>query len=398
MKRDSFIWTAPKLIRNSTADNSHILRYTVNKKVYRIRSGACINRPDLKPNLVKGVVSKKMWNTLLVEITKMLEREINPMTREQRTQIAESGISLGDLFKSALEQKCKARMSVSYKRDLTNRGQHFLKYISEKDYYDIVPEEFHSGYAHQYLDQYNNHSETYYNNVKRAVAVIFQLGVERNFFKYNPFSEVKLKKQVERKHVPFSSEQIAKLMNLMTEEKEDNLKLVCHLTYFSFLRPGQEVRLLKRGDFTDDFSKIILPGSRTKNRQRKVVNVHSETLKILQERKIESLHPDSNIFTCSQKPLNEYYFNTRWARFKTMDKNMGLDPETDYETIIQEGQSLYSFRHSAAIAFYKKYKDIGSLKRAMSHGSVAVTEKYLRGLGVLTSEYQANVPFWTDSI
>ena len=43
--------------------------------------------------------------------------------------------------------------------------------------------------------------------------------------------------------------------------------------------------------------------------------------------------------------------------------------------------SCHDFRHYFAVSHYRKHRDIYALQKALNHSSIAVTEKYLRGLG-----------------
>ena len=83
--------------------------------------------------------------------------------------------------------------------------------------------------------------------------------------------------------------------------------------------------------------------------------------------KEESNH---NIFTSSIKPPNPDYFKTLWSRFKRVSK------------LIEQDQTLYSFRHSGAIDIFKRTGSITKLQKAMGHSSINVSLTYLRGLEI----------------
>ena len=78
----------------------------------------------------------------------------------------------------------------------------------------------------------------------------------------------------------------------------------------------------------------------------------------------------NNIFTSSTKPTNPDYFKTLWSRFKRISK------------LIEQDQTLYSFRHSGAIDIFKRTGSITKLQKAMGHSSINVSLTYLRGLEV----------------
>jgi integrase len=56
--------------------------------------------------------------------------------------------------------------------------------------------------------------------------------------------------------------------------------------------------------------------------------------------------------------------------------------------LIEEGQTLYSFRHSGAIDIFKRTGSLSKLQKAMGHSTLNISLTYLRGLEIaeLTEE------------
>ncbi|GGC75302.1 hypothetical protein GCM10011387_31280 [Pedobacter quisquiliarum] len=79
----------------------------------------------------------------------------------------------------------------------------------------------------------------------------------------------------------------------------------------------------------------------------------------------------------SVEPYNVSYLNTQWSRAKAKMFNIGL---------IQKDQTIYSFRHTAAVNVYKKTKDLHILQELLQHSNMVVTLNYLRGLGEVNDE------------
>ena len=77
-----------------------------------------------------------------------------------------------------------------------------------------------------------------------------------------------------------------------------------------------------------------------------------------------------NIFTNEEKPFNKDYFKTLWSRYKAQS------------TILEDLQTLYSFRHTGALEIYKRTNNLSILQQAMGHSTLAVTLGYLRGLEI----------------
>ena len=87
-----------------------------------------------------------------------------------------------------------------------------------------------------------------------------------------------------------------------------------------------------------------------------------------------------NIFTNEEKPFNKDYFKTLWSRYKAQSN------------VLEELQTLYSFRHSGAIEIYKRTGSLTTLQSAMGHASLAVTLGYLRGLEEIPSLKLEDMP------
>ena len=52
------------------------------------------------------------------------------------------------------------------------------------------------------------------------------------------------------------------------------------------------------------------------------------------------------------------------------------------KNLLEQDQTLYSFRHSGAIEIYKRTGSLSKLQKAMGHSSLTVSLTYLRGLEV----------------
>ena len=76
--------------------------------------------------------------------------------------------------------------------------------------------------------------------------------------------------------------------------------------------------------------------------------------------------PHHNIFSSKPQPLNQDYFKTLWSRFKRQS------------ILLEQGQTLYSFRHSGAIEIFKRTGSITKLQKAMGHSSINVVSNLLK--------------------
>jgi integrase len=176
-------------------------------------------------------------------------------------------------------------------------------------------------------------------------------------------------------HIPFEPERLKQLLSYL-KSNHYNLYLGCLITYGTFLRPHKEVRLLTVGHFKKDFSEIHLSGDENKGGKVRVVSVADYIREEIVSR-LSGLPEDTNIFSLHRIPHNQYYFNTAWTRVWE-----------NAEMKLKKNETIYSFRHSAAVHVYRKTKDIHIVQQLIGHSDMIVTLKYLRGLGELNIEDQ----------
>ncbi len=211
------------------------------------------------------------------------------------------------------------------------------------------------------LSKYDN--ATSFNTIR---AYIINLCNEATKYGMKPIkvSMIPRRKQVEKLHKPITD--VLKVLNDIKAFNE-NLYVCCLITYGCLLRPHREIRKLKWDNFSHDLSEIYLSGSENKTGRNRAVPVPS----YIKERLIKK-NGNLNIFSGTETPYNDDYFKTLWGKYKRQSY------------ILEEYQTLYSFRHSGAIEIYKRLGSLDKLKVAMGHLSLKSTLTYLRGLEIST--------------
>ena len=204
-------------------------------------------------------------------------------------------------------------------------------------------------------------SGTSHNTLKRHLSVLINEAVSLGM-ESSPMKGIRSKKSVAVLHKPLNN--IAEILEEIKSFNK-NLHLCCLLTYGCLLRPHREVRELTWGDFSKDLDYIKLSGSRNKSGKNRIVPVPSFIVSSLNNTGITK-----NIFTGTTYSHNKDYFKTLWSRYKKQS------------TILTEGQTLYSFRHSGAIDVYKRTGSLTKLQKALGHSSINVSLTYLRGLDI----------------
>jgi integrase len=256
-----------------------------------------------------------------------------------------------EVLKLALDRKLKSNLSKKYLETLE-----FI-YLKIKEI--STDGEVNEKTIEKLLSNYVN--ATSYNTIRTHLSALISEAMNL-CLKHNPMQHIKRKRQEEKLHKPFNN-----IKEVLEEIKEfnANLYLCCLLTYGCLLRPHREIRELKWGDFSDDFSFINLSGSRNKSKKNRIVPV-PDFIK-------DELTPtllNENIFSKSEMPFNPSYFKTLWIKYKRKS------------IFLEKNQTLYSFRHSGAINIFKRTGSIHKLQSALGHSSINVSLTYLRNLEI----------------
>jgi len=336
-------------------DGSIYIHFHLNDRRYRLYNGKRIGL-SLDPNSYPPNLRLEKAKLLCAEVYKHL---INGgLFKEYKKESIVSG-KLSDLeyLNLALMRKLKGNYSTSYKKGLASNLSLLLNHcrgnqVTSKNVISL-------------LDTYtsNTSKNSIFRHIKALVGEAQSLGMENN-----PIEGIKSFKSKAKLHKPISD--VGALLDEIKQYNQD-LYLCCLLTYGCLLRPHQEIRLLTWSDFSDDLSYIHLSGSRNKSGKNRSVPVSL----FIREQLTKGLY-NINIFSGGVKPFNESYFKGIWKRFKSASK------------LLEQDQTLYSFRHSGAIDIFKRTGSLTKLQKAMGHSSLAVSLTYLRGLEI--SELEEN--------
>ena len=329
----------PKVCKHK--DGRYYLNFNLNSKRYRLFNGKRINS-SIAPNSYPPKLRRNKAIILAKEVYEYLLSNDFSFTKP---------LSSLELFDALVSSKLKEPLSKTYKKTLNKlvsclRSELVNKGEISKQFLINIPSK--------------HTNNTSYNTTRRHLNVLVNYLYE-NGFKIEK-SSLKTRKQNEILHKPISDVK-GLLDELYIYNK--NLHLCCLLTYCCLLRPHQEIRQLKWSDFSEDLTTISLSGSKVKSKRNRVVPVPIYIRELLIKGQ-----PHHNIFTDTIRPLNEDYFKTLWSRFKRVSK------------LLEQDQTLYSFRHSGAIEIFKRTGSITKLQKAMGHSSINVSLTYLRGLEI----------------
>ena len=324
-------------------NGEYYIHFNLNGKRIRLTNGMKINMP-LYPNVYPKNQRKKKADELASLVYNHLLK--NDYSFAKRTKPA----SL-EHFDEVIESKLSEPLSPKYKATLQSLSKPLREEIKVNGGIGVK-------FTDAMLKSYKN--PTSFNTIRRHLNVLLN-HLKDHGFDVSPTS-LKPLKQTEILH-----KRIVNLGEILEDIRayNHNLYLCALFTYCCLLRPHREVRLLKWKDFSMDMKYVSIDGSRVKSKRNRIVPV-PEVIK----RELRHGDPEHFIFTNSPVEFNADYFKTLWSRYKSQSK------------ILDEGVTLYSFRHTGAIDLFKRTGSITKLQTAMGHSSIKVSLTYLRGLEV----------------
>jgi len=333
--------------------------FNFNQKRVRLFNGSRLGI-DLYPNSAPIEKRLEVGTILAYEVYTKLKNNPQDYLESQRSSKIQKEYSHREAIQKALKDKLALSNSKHH--------QYLLKYVCKQLMEELDGDVLTRQSIKTILNRYSNN--TSYNTIRRYVVNLCnQAGVYG--LPTESFKPIPKLRQKEVLHKPIHD------ISLLLEEIKsynDNLYLCCLLTYGCLLRPHREVRELKWGDFSDDFKYISLSGDRNKSGRNRVVPVPEYIRSVLKPDKARY-----NVFSKCERPFSPDYFKGLWSRFKKRSK------------LIEQNQTLYSFRHTGAINIYQRTESIEKLKSAMGHSNILVSIAYLRGLNV-TSIQEKDMP------
>jgi len=369
-------FTFPRIV---TSDNlktrSYIVFYFKGQRI-REYTGDSIEL-DIKPNRAKSIKERyQLLKRLEYELTKALENKTylnKSKSFTPLTTIEQNYISTKDHLDNALNKKVKSNINRKYKVNLRTIHEQFKAFLTNDELCGKI-EDITSTRIDEFLSNYSS-SGTYYMNKRRDLGVLFSTINKQLKYKTTVVQDSDKMRSYAKLHKIYETGQLNPILNYL-KDTHKNLYLCCLITYATFLRPHHEVRNLKLSHIKNDCREIHLSGEENKGKKIRIVYIpdylRNELLPI-----IKDLNINDSIFTRTTEIPNEYYFSTSWTRiFKKMFEN-GL---------IEKNQTIYSFRHTAAVQVYNKTKDLHILQQLLGHSDMIVTLKYLRGLAAIKNE------------
>jgi integrase len=249
-----------------------------------------------------------------------------------------------------------------------------------------------------YLKQVRKLANKTYNGRRAILHSVFTVLLERDpklFHGKNPVKDVKMLKTGSKKHAAYTDEQLGQIRDAMLKGSDAHLVFFIQVMFYTLARP-EELRHLKIGDIDLTGRRILFRGEVAKTGVEQHVGINDSFAAILEEQRV------------TEFPANFYLFSNNgfhggWGR-KEKSHIPGPDPVASsyfYKRIrpyinelgfrrINANYTIYSFKHTGAIALYRATRDIKLVQSQCRHQSIEQTNVYLRDLGALSDFDQLN--------
>ena len=333
-----------------------------NGKRCRYANGNPIEQ-EISPNLFEGIERERKAHLLCSAYTLAIDKGWRPEIDAAIVQ-KRSPSRLIKVADDVLKHKRQLNYSESYKKDLIRTHRLFADYLKEQRLESILVTEVNIDIIKAFVYD-KSPSAASMKNLKRNISSLIRDELESQGVVLN-FKRIKLPRTTQELHKPIKDVE-ALLKDIAAFN--DNLYLCALMTYGLLLRPHREVLSLRRGDFNDDFTILSLDGSRVKSKRNRILPIPEYIKQELMKRFVEC-DSDVNLFSRSRRVYHRDYFKNRWADYKKESN------------ILQEGQTLYSLRHTSAIKVFEKTGSLQKLQQVMGHSDMKVSLTYLRGLEV----------------
>lgn len=369
----------PTINNPDSLQSQGYVNLTYKGQTYRFYHGKNVGL-DCSPNTCKTVYERnKELERLQYHIYRLLLAGWNPVDNGNRLRT-----TLTTMLKEEFihENTKNTHLSARHIADMQFHAEKFRNFLAENKLDWIRGADLNVDLVQEYLNTITS-SNNYYMIVRNRLSCLFGIYEGLNLVVVNPLPLTATRRKKPKLHKAYTKEQMDIVLETM-RLKHPDLHLCALMMYGCFLRPHEEIRMLKRGHFNQDLSRIALGADENKGRDIRITPVPLYVRQELETRKVGESHPQQYIFALRKgKAPNRNYFDTAWKRIKSVLLK---------DKIIEEDHTLYSIRHTAAIRTFEKTQNLRKLSQLMGHKDVHITMTYLRSLGVLLHIDESDMP------
>jgi integrase len=270
------------------------------------------------------------------------------------------------------ESSVRQRTSSTYKHHIAT----FRKWLVMKELDKRSVEDFTYHHAQEFMDWTKiklKHSNRTYNNRITAMVTLFNVLLEREFIRANPFKKITRLPKTESKIISFTPSEIKVMTKHLPTYNYDLYVCAC-MIFYCFIRP-QELARLKVENIDLRKGIITLPGEVSKNKKTEIVVIPVPFQRILLN--FDLNYPGSYfVFGRYQRRSPKYCAPTRiaeaWKKFCT---KVGLE------------KNIYSLKHTGVGTAIEHKVSTRDIQLQARHHSLDQTQEYLEKFNNSPSDY-----------
>jgi len=217
------------------------------------------------------------------------------------------------------------------------------------------------------------------NNYLMFLKALFNLLIERGMLAENPCKRIRRFPVEMGRNIAFSDDQKRRIIEYL-EQKDQYLLLFVKFIYYCFLRPA-ELRRLKVQDFDLKAYKIIVAPHVSKNKKLGVINIPAPFWSTVDSMNLSSFPPNYFVFSKLKQPA-EFHIGHNYFTLRHLQVLRKLQ--------ISPNHTLYSWKHTGVVRAFEAGIHIKDLQNHLRHSSLDMVNKYLKSLGLETSENLKN--------
>jgi integrase len=223
------------------------------------------------------------------------------------------------------------------------------------------------------------------NNIIKGHRLFFAWGIEEELITNNPFAQLKLQRNEEKRRDLVTDEALEKIKEYLTTYNQKGFLLVCMLVYSGFIRP-KEIRELRIRDIHIKDHCIIVPPEVSKNHCSRVVGITAEIEQLMLDLHIGTLPFDYYICGKDLVPNSigapVALYSKAWVE---MRKTLNL-PET---------MQLYSLKDTGITNMLENGVPAIDVMKQAGHHDLSMTSRYANHKDTRIAEkmYKNNLSF-----
>lgn len=198
---------------------------------------------------------------------------------------------------------------------------------------------------------------------------LFRFAAARKYISVVPFENITLP----RKKGDFGAKVVQRdeLSTLLCDIRDNNFQLyvACLFLYYCFIRPGNELRLMRVGEVDLVAGVVRIPANRAKSRRTEVVTIPTQLVAICKEYGLEGADKSLYIFGKGGKISNRpWSVNALAYKFNFYRDRLGISKDIKF----------YSMKHTGVTMLAESGVSIRSIMDQCRHTNLSATQHYLK--------------------